>query len=174
MGRSPSHSLLCEWGPTKVGLRMKRTLLTLISCVIGVAALAGVAGARQATAVKMTARLTAKQAATLQVVEVTKASGHFTGRLLRHSNGRSRLTWSLTYRHMSSRVTKAELLVPAKGKQGAVAVQLCRSCKAASHGVINPILKPSTKALLTRTAWVIVSTKKNRKGEIRGRIVRTR
>jgi hypothetical protein len=153
---------------------MKRTLLTLISCAIGFGALSGIAGAGQATAVKMTARLTAKQAAPLQSVKVTKASGHFTGRLLRHSNGRSKLIWSLTYRHMSSRVTGAELVVPANGEQGTVTVQLCRSCRAAAHGVIDPILKPSTNALLTRTTWVIVSTKKNRKGEIRGRIARTR
>ena len=69
-----------------------------IRCIGG-----GVAGAGQATTVNMTARLTAKQAATLQSVKVTKASGHFTGTLLRHSNGRSKLNWSLRYRHMSSR-----------------------------------------------------------------------
>ena len=81
-------------------------------------ALAGVAIARQASTVKMTARLTAKQAAKLQSVKVTRASGRFTGTLLRHSDGRSKLSWKLTYRHMSSRVTKAELVVPTKGTQG--------------------------------------------------------
>ena len=153
---------------------MKRTLLAVFVCVLGVGPLAGAAGARQASTVKMTARLTAKQAATLQSVKVTSASGRFTGTLLRHSNGRSRLSWTLRYRNMSSRVTKAELLVPAAGTQGAVAVQLCRSCKARAHGVVTPILKPSTRALLTRPTWVIVCTKKNREGEIRGRIVRAR
>jgi hypothetical protein len=142
--------------------------------MVAFAALAGVAAARQASTVKMTARLTAKQAAKLQSVKVTRASGRFTGTLVRHSNGRSRLSWTLRYRHMSSRVTKAELVVPATRTHGAVAVQLCRSCKANAHGVVAPILKPSTKALLTRTTWVVVFTKKNRKGEIRGRIVRAR
>src|SRR6266581_2430123 len=120
---------------------MKRTLLAVAVCVIAFAALAGVAAARQASTVKMTARLTAKQAAKLQSVKVTNASGRFTGSLLRHSNGRSKLSWSLQYRHMSSRVTRAELVIPAKGKQGAVAVQLCRRCKANAHGVVAPILK---------------------------------
>ncbi len=151
---------------------MKRTLLAVGVCVIALGALAGVAVAGQASTMKMTARLTAKQAAKLQSVKVTNASGRFTGTLLRHSNGRSKLTWSLEYRHMSSRVTRAELVIPAQGKQGAVAVQLCRSCKASAHGVVTPILKSSTKALLTRPAWVVVYTKKNRKGEIRGRVVR--
>lgn len=158
--------------PTNVALNVKRTLLAFVVCAIGFGALAGVAVATQASTVKMTARLTAKQAAKLQSVKVTKASGRFTGTLLRHSDGRSKLSWTLRYRHMSSRVTKAELVVPAQGTQGAVAVQLCRSCKANAHGVVAPILKPSTKALLTRPTWVIVFTKKNRNGEIRGRIVR--
>ena len=152
---------------------MKRTLLTLAACAIGFTTLPGVAGAGQASTVKMTARLTAKQAAKLRSVKVTNASGQFSGTLLRYSTGRARLSWTLKYQHMSSRVTKAELVVPATGKQGFVAVQLCRSCKANAWGVITPILKPSAKALLTRPGWVIVYTKKNRKGEIRGRIVRT-
>ena len=151
---------------------MKRTLLTVVMCLIGLAALAGVALARQAATVKMKARLTAIQAAQLQSVQVTSASGRFTGSLLRHSNGRSKLSWTLTYRHMSSRVTKAELTIPAQGRQGVVAIQLCRSCKANAHGVVSPILKSSTKALLTRPTFVIVSTKKNRKGEIEGRVAR--
>jgi CHRD domain-containing protein len=157
-----------------VGLSVKRTLLAFVVCVVVFGAPAGAAVATRASTVKMTARLTAKQAANLQSVKVTRASGRFTGTLVRHSNGRSRLSWTLRYRHMSSRVTKAELVVPATGTHGAVAVQLCRSCKANAHGVVAPILKPSTKALLSRTTWVVVFTKKNRKGEIRGRIVRAR
>ena len=151
---------------------MKRTLLAIVVCVVASAPLAGAAMARHASTVKMTARLTAKQAATLQSVKVTRGSGRFTGSLLRLSNGRSKLSWSLTYRNMSSRVIRAELVIPATGKQGSVAVQLCSRCKATAHGVITPILKPSTKALLTRPTWVVVYTKKNRKGEIRGRVER--
>jgi len=151
---------------------VKRTLLAVLVCLIVFGALAGIAVARYATATKMDARLTAKQAANLQSVKVTSASGQFTGTLLSYGNGRSKLSWTLRYRQMSSRVTKAELLAPAKGKLGAVAVQLCRRCKADAHGVVSPILKSSTKALLTRPAWAVVYTKKNRNGEIRGRIVR--
>jgi len=152
---------------------VKRTLLTVVVCLAGIGTLAGVAMARETTLVKMAARLTAKQAGSLQSVKVTNASGRFTGTLLRYGNGRSRLSWALKYQHMSSRVTKAELVVTAKGKLGAVAVQLCRRCKATAHGVVAPILKSSTKALLTRPAWVVVYTKMNHKGEIRGRIAHT-
>jgi hypothetical protein len=144
-------------------MSVRRTLPLVLVCVLAFGTLAGVALARQAS------RVDAK----LRSVKGTSASGRFTGTLLSYSNGRSRLSWTLTYRHLGSRVTNAELLVPAKGKQGAVAVQLCRSCKANAHGVVTPILPASTKALQTRTTWAIVYTKKNRKGEIRGRIVRT-
>jgi hypothetical protein len=34
------------------------------------------------------------------------------------------------------------------------------------------VFKRSTNALLNRPAWVIVFTKKNRRGEIRGRVLR--
>jgi hypothetical protein len=95
--------------------------LAVAICVIGLGALAGVAAAGQASTVKLTAQLTAKQAAKLQSVKVTRPSGRFTGTLLRHSKGRSRLSWTLRYRHMRRRVTKAELVAPGKGYSGAVA-----------------------------------------------------
>jgi hypothetical protein len=133
--------------------------------VLAFATLTGVALARQASTVKISAKL--------QPAKATSASGRFTGTLLSSSNGRSKLSWTLTYRHLSSPVIKAELVVPAKGEIGAVAVQLCSPCKTTAHGVISPILPSSTKALQTRTTWAIVNTK-SRKGEIRGRIARTR
>src|SRR4029077_18753791 len=92
--------------------RMRRATLALAVGVIGFGALAGIAMARQASTVKMTAKL--------KPLKMTSASGRFTGTLLSSSNGRSKLSWTLTYQHLSSRVTKAELVVPAKGKQGAV------------------------------------------------------
>ena len=145
-------------------MSMRRTLPLILVCVLGFGAVAGVALARQASTVKMTAKL--------RSMKGTSASGQFTGTLRSYTNGRSKLSWTLRYRHVSSRVTSAELVVAAQGKRGAVAVQLCRSCKANAHGVLSPILPASTKALQTRPSWAVVYTKKNRKGEIRGRIVR--
>ena len=147
-------------------MTVRRTLPLILVCVLGFGALAGVALARQASTVKMRAKLRSTRG--------TSASGRFTGTLLSSRNGRSKLSWTLRYQHLGSRVKSAELLAPAQGKQGAVAVQLCRSCKANAHGMVSPILPASTKAIRTRTSWAIVYTKKNRKGEIRGRIVRTR
>ena len=147
-------------------MNVRGKLPLVLVCALAFGALAGVALATQASTMKMKAKL--------QSAKATSASGRFTGTLLSSSSGRSKLSWTLTYRHLGSRVTKAELVVPAHGKQGAVAVQLCRSCKASDHGVVTPILPASTKALQSRTTWAIVYTKKNRKGEIRGRVLRTR
>ena len=146
-------------------MSVRRTLPLVLVCALSFGTLAGVALARQASTVKMRAKL--------QPTRPTSASGRFTGTVLSSSNGRSKLSWTLTHRHLGSRVTSAELVIPAQGKQGAVSVQLCRSCKANPHGVVSPILPASTKALQTRTTWVIVYTKRNSKGEIRGRIART-
>jgi hypothetical protein len=145
-------------------MSVRRTLPLVLVCVLGFGALAGVALGRQASTVKMTA--------TLRPVKAASGSGRFTGTLLSSGSGRSKLSWTLRYQHLSSRVTSAEIVVPAQGKQGTVAVQLCRSCKANAHGMVSPILPASTKALRTRTAWAVVYTKKNPKGEIRGRIAR--
>jgi hypothetical protein len=77
------------------------------------------------------------------------------------------------FRNLGRRPGKAEILVPAKGHQSQVHLLLCRSCKARSHGVLKPILKASTSALLARPAYVVVSTKAHPTGALRGRIVRS-
>jgi hypothetical protein len=44
-----------------------------------------------------------------------------------------------------------------------MSVQLCCSYKANAHGIVSPILKLSTKALLTRPTWAIIVTEKRRR-----------
>jgi len=145
---------------------MKRVLAVVLPCVLLVGLLTGLAAATAARSVKMTAKLTT-------VPKTVKGSGHFTGSLLRYSNGKSKLTWTLTFRNLGRRAGKAEILVPAKGHLGQVYVLLCRSCKARSHGAVKPILKASTSALLGRPAYVVVFTKAHPTGALRGRVARS-
>jgi hypothetical protein len=145
---------------------MKRVLAVVFTCFLLLGLLTGLGVAGAARSAKMTARLTT-------MVKTARGSGRFTGSLLRYSNGKSKLTWTLTYRNLGRRTGKAEILVPAKGHQSQVYVLLCRSCRARSHGVVKPILKASTSALLTRPAYVVVSTKEHPKGALRGRILRS-
>src|SRR5260370_41080954 len=81
-----------------------------------------------------------------------------------HPNGRSTRTRPLPYRILGRRASRAEVMVPAKGHQSQFNVLLCRRCKAPSHGEVKPLLKPSTKALVTRPSFVVVSTKQRPKG----------
>jgi CHRD domain-containing protein len=148
---------------------MSRKVFPVVAaCAVVFGTLAGLAAARGATTVKMTARLAA---VSTQVVKTPKASGRYTATLAGYSNGRSKLTWALSYQHLSSRVLRAELVAPSTTNP--VSVQLCKPCKASSRGVVNPILVRSTKALLTHKAYVVIYTKKNPKGEIRGWIARS-
>lgn len=137
------------------------------------AAAVGVGLSSAANSVAMRAALDAKQQVPPQAVKAPNASGRFTAALLRSSNGRGKLTWSLTYRNLSSEAIQASIVLPAVRPNGEVDVLLCRRCKASSHGTVWPILKYPTAALLKRPGYVVIRTKKNPKGEIRGRIVRS-
>jgi hypothetical protein len=137
--------------------------------VVAFSMFAGSAAARSTTTVSMTAHLTVVK---LAAAKLPNASGHFAGTLLKYSNGRSKLTWTLSYKNLGAAVTTAQVLVPATKNQGAISIQLCRRCQVSSHGVVTPILRRSTTALLTRRAFVVVSTKKYPSGAIRGQIAR--
>lgn len=149
---------------------MKRGLLVVAISAVLVGSLAGLAAARSTTTVAMSARL---KVVKLAAQKLPNASGRFSGTLLQFSNGRSKLTWRLTISNLGQRAHQAELLVPAKKNQTQVYVLLCRPCKSSNHGAVNPILKPSTKALLTRPSKIVVSTKKYPKGALSGRVVRS-
>jgi len=152
---------------------------------VGVAALLLAAGAgvglawgAQAKSVTMKATLTANQQVPPQHVKTPNASARFTGTLLRyergtgaHLRGRGSLTWALTYKNLSSRAKQAEVVIPSPSGPGSIL--LCRPCKPSSHGVVKPLPIARTSALLTRTSYVVIYTKKNPKGEIRGRIVKS-
>jgi hypothetical protein len=149
---------------------MKRGLSAVLASVVLFGTLAGLAMARSTTSVAMNARLTVTK---LAAATLPNASGHFSGTLLRFGNGRSKLTWSLTTKSLGGVATQAQLVIPATKKNpGQVSVQLCKPCRVSSHGVVNPILKASTRALFTRPGYVIVYTKKYKAGAIRGSIVR--
>lgn len=149
---------------------MKRGVLAVAAATLAFGMLAGLAAARRTSSTAMTARLTVVKPA---AAKMPGASGRFAGSLLRYGDGRSKLTWTLTYRSLGARVTEAQILVPASKSRGAVSILLCRHCKPSSHGVVTPILRQSTSALLTRRGYVVVSAKSYPRGAIRGRIVRT-
>lgn len=157
-----------EWG---VAMRRRGLLVIVCALAFGMLVDAGLAG--RARTVEMKAVLNAKRQVPRQVVKAPRASASFTASLRRYNNGRGALTWSLRYRNLTSPVTRAEVIVPAKGKLGEVRVLLCQHCKVRSRGLVNPILAYSITALLHRVSYVEIFTKKNPEGEIRGHITRS-
>jgi hypothetical protein len=125
------------------------------------------------TKVALKASLNAAQQVPPQVYKVTDASGRFTGALTEAgSNGK--LAWTLSFAKLSGPVTVAYVDVPRTGKSGEVVVQLCRQCASGAKGVVTPLTASVTKAISTSTSYVVIRTKKNPNGEIRGRIALTR
>jgi hypothetical protein len=139
-----------------------------------VAALASAGAALAAsgqTSTALKASLNAAQQVPAQVFKARDATGRFTGTLQPSgSDGAGQLAWSLSFAKLSGPVTVAYLDVPGGGKDGEVVVQLCRHCASGAKGVVTPLTASITEAITTRKGFVVIRTKKNPTGEIRGRI----
>jgi hypothetical protein len=123
------------------------------------------------SSIALAASLNAKQQVPPQAYKAGNASGHFTGTLTHVGrSGSGKLSWHLAFAGLSSPVTVAEVFVPPSSKTGEVVVQLCARCAPTSTGVTETLSAHVTKALSTGTSYVVIQTKKNPKGEIRGRM----
>jgi len=149
----------------------RRTVLLIVLMALVVLATAGLVDAASSSTVQLRANL---KAAPKQQVSVPNASARFSSTLVVRKKTKSTLGWRLTYSGLSGAPTLAYIALPKSAKQGEVTVQLCkgRRCKT---GVAHSSRLPAivAKALATRKGYVWVRTKKNPKGEIRGRIVRS-
>lgn len=147
-------------------MRLVAALAAVASIVFVGSAFAG--GTQMAT---LKASLNASQQVPPQVHKTADASGSFRATLTRAgSGGRSKLSWHLSVAKLSSPMTVAYIDVPRSGSAGEFVVRLCIRCAAASSGVTGVLPPDATKAISTRTGYVVIQTKKNPKGEIRGRI----
>ena len=107
--------------------------------------------------------------------DAVHAKGLFTGRLTL-AGKKSRLTWRLRFSNLSGRAVSAELHFGRAGKTGGVALPLCHPCQVGASGAYTGAYVASTtfrKPLLHKGMYVTVTTRLNRKGEIRGQITAT-
>jgi hypothetical protein len=143
---------------------LRRTLaLGLIICAaIGAyAALAGAAGSRSD---RFSASLNRRAEVPSPKGVSALAGGRFTATL-----SGSKLTWKLTFKHLTGQATAAHIHLGAKGKAGPVIVPLCGPCKSPVNG--TSVLKASTiSAMKAGNTYVNVHTLKNAPGEIRGQV----
>ena len=97
------------------------------------------------------------------------ATGSFTGTAVELANDKARVTWKLTFSHLSGRAIAAHIHLGKAGKAGPVALALCGPCRGGQKG--SGMLSHAQFAKLeTGGAYVNVHTTKNAAGEIRGQI----
>jgi CHRD domain len=133
-------------------------------------ALAGIAlGAAQGDTYKTSARLNAGSEVPKPSGVPAGATGSFAGTAVELANDKARITWKLTFSHLSGKAIAAHIHLGKKGKAGPVALALCGPCRSGQKG--SGMLTHAQLAKLEAGAgYVNIHTAKNAGGEIRGQI----
>jgi len=136
--------------------------------VVATVALASTALAVAATQHRVAAHLTARVEVPRPVGKTKKAAGAFTGAYVIHAKT-VKLKWKLSFTHLTGVATAATLR---QGKPGLIGEQLtvlCKPCKS-GKGATTLMRKSVLKALRSGQTFVMIYTKRNPAGEIRGQI----
>jgi len=142
----------------------------LVAVVVATLGLAGIAlASSQGDTYKLTAKLKAGSEVPKPTGVPAAATGLFTGKTVELANDKARLTWKLTFSHLSGKAVAAHIHAGKAGKAGGVLVPLCGPCKNGQTGkaVITHAQEARIKA---GAAYVNIHTAKNAAGEIRGQI----
>lgn len=158
--------------PTKTsggGYRRLRSfrLVAAALCATAAASLAGIADAASGTHT-----LKAHLRGTASTLGAPHATGTFTSRL-RIAGDKSSFTWKLTSRRLSGTALHAGIYFGRAAKASQLAMLLCNKCSPTAQGYYHGSYVASprfVRAILHGRAYVVIQTKKNPKGEIRGRI----
>ena len=147
---------------------MKKALVTLaVVTLMAALAAGGLAAVQKEGVKKLSAKLTAAREVPKPKGVPAAATGTFTGTL----RGK-KLTFRLTFSHLSGKAFAAHIHRGRAGKAGPVLVPLCGPCK-------SPVSKTVTVTSVARdtiehgATYVNVHTSKNKAGEIRGQIKAT-
>jgi hypothetical protein len=145
---------------------VKKLVTALLVSAVAALALTALSSAGTRAVMGVSATLTAAQEVPKQVVKNTKGTGQFTASL----RGK-KLTWKLTFSHLTGPATAAHIHMAAMGKAGNVVVVLCAStCKSGKIGTAT-LTTGLLQALSKHLLYVNVHTAKNPNGEIRGQLV---
>lgn len=145
---------------------MRKRMALLLSGLLGVAAIfATVALAGHSASPAMyTAKLNSKQEVPNPRGEPIRAGGSFSLTVTG-----TKLTWKLTFSHLSGSATAAHIHSGVKGKAGPVIVPLCGPCMSPVSGTAK-VSAAVIKTIKSGNTYVNVHTGKNPNGEIRGQI----
>lgn len=100
------------------------------------------------------------------------ASGTFSATTVEPKSGPIRMTWKLTFAHLSGKAVQAHVHLGKRGTAGNVLVALCAPCRSGQTGSAK-ITHDVEDALERGKAYVNVHTPKNLAGEIRGQVKET-
>ena len=153
----------------KLSLTVGIAACAAAALVVAVVASGGTATKNQ-RATSFSASLTAKAEVPRPRVGNRRPTGTFTGQLALRGD-REVLEWKLTYRRLTGKATGAHIHYGRPGKVGRIAMSLCSRC---GRGSVTGFTLTSSRRALTAiragNAYVNVHTRRNPKGEIRGRI----
>ena len=96
------------------------------------------------------------------------AMSHGTGRFTATING-TKLSWHLSFSHLTGKAVAAHIHVGAKGKSGNVLIPLCAPCTKAAMGTVK-LNAMELRDLKKAATYVNVHTAKYPNGEIRGQL----
>lgn len=97
------------------------------------------------------------------------ATGTFAVTTVEPKTGKVKLTWKLTFAHLSGKAMAAHIHIGKRGKSGNVLVALCTPCRSGQTGKAL-IARSVEDALEAGKTYVNVHTQRNPAGEIRGQI----
>jgi CHRD domain-containing protein len=97
------------------------------------------------------------------------ATGSFAGTAVELANDKARVTWKLTYSHLSGKAIAAHIHLGKPGKPGPVALALCGPCRSGQRGT-GMLTHAQFARVEAGNAYVNIHTVKNAGGEIRGQI----
>jgi len=130
------------------------------------------AAAPQGDAYKLRATLAAGAEVPKPTGAPAAARGLFTGKSVELANDKARLSWKLTFSHLSGKAIAAHIHIGKRGKSGAILVALCGPCRSAQTG--RAVITHAQEAKIERgLTYVNVHTPKNAAGEIRGQVKAT-
>jgi hypothetical protein len=132
-----------------------------------VAVIAGTAGAASGTHL-----LNAHLKPTPAAIHVRKAAGTFTGKLTLAGKSGT-FTWTLRFGHLSGTARQAGIYFGKAAKPARLAMPLCNKCRSGISSYYSGSYvagRRFVRAILRGRAYVVIQTKRNPKGEIRGRI----
>jgi hypothetical protein len=97
------------------------------------------------------------------------ATGRFTGTAVELANDKARVTWKLTFSHLSGPAIAAHIHIGKVRTAGPVVLALCGPCKSGQKGK-GTLTHAQFAKLEAGAGYVNVHTTKNAGGEIRGQI----